>query len=134
MTIHQSYHETSILWWKFITLIKVLQLNENWALWWKLITLMKNRLFDENLLFLWDIINLMKIHYFGGKSHHCNKISSLSLLLWWKITQSDEKWLLWWKLMTKMNSGWKYITMMKIYQFGKNSWLYLNVFQNVENM
>ena len=128
------------LWWQFITLMKlqffnekiitlinVLQFNENWAFWWTPITLMKNRQFDENPSLWWKFINLRR------KIPYCEESCLTFIVLmkkssfWWK------KLLLRWSSWLRWNSWWKYITMLKIYQFGKNSCLYLKVFQYVEN-
>ena len=76
----------SSLWWKFIPLIKVLQLKENWPLWWKLMAsikigyLMKIHHFDEMSSLWWKFVTMEK-----NSSPHC--------LIFWKVLYSAEKFL-----------------------------------------
>ena len=125
-----------ILWLQFITLMKIYSIDQSSPIEGKLTTLMKthgfnkNRLFDENTSLWWNVITLMKIHYFGEKF-------LTSLLNFLEILYSAEKFLnmmengyvdgrswLW----LRWKSWWKFMTIMKLYQFGKNSLLYLKVF------
>ena len=85
----------SSLWWKSITLIKVLNFKESWPLWLKLIAsikigfLMKIHHFDEISSFWWKFVSLEK-----NSSHHC--------IIFWKFNIWLKNPSIWWKMVTMM--------------------------------
>ena len=105
----------SSLWWKFIPLIKVLQLKENWPLWWKLMAsikigyLMKIHHFDEMSSLWWKFVTLEK-----NSSPHC--------LIFWKFYILLKNSSIWWKMVMLMedHDSTQMKILMKIHDYNEN--------------